>query len=235
MACEKCSPFGGLWMETPQGLKRCDCATGEKLKAKPKQNAPTLTTEQAIVLTEALAAIPFFPSEAGARAGIADELRSLCAGIPEANWLITRMRRLYSRWPGPIEMRRVYASKHIPWDGQHPVGISEHYPDGIPSERETTPPQIAAPDRKLLAAGDWEEPEITDPAVERRVQQLAAAMPKMPNGKPLNTRLERTLREIETPPNLRAELPAPTPQIITQADVDAAVRDLHAKHAEVSE
>ena len=178
MACDKCRDYGGLWMMTAGGLKRCECLPALE---KPVANPPVLTVAQAIMFAEAMAAIPFFPAEAGPRAAIADELRSLCAGLAEADWLVKRMRRLYRRWPGTIDMRHVYCSKFHPWDGVQPSVESEVYPNGIPSERETNPLQLGAPGVKLLSDGRKEE-AIADPAIRNRVAQVAAAMPKMRTG-----------------------------------------------------
>ncbi len=165
MPCERCEPYGGLWMETANGLRRCACATGRRLAEGPVANEPTISGPEATAFVEMLASIPFFPPENGARLAIGDEIRSMCAGSREALWLVTRMRRLYTRWPGPSELRRVYASKHLPWDGVQPIGISESYPEGIPSERE----QLIAPQSR----------QITDGKVKKAVESMAAKMPRM--------------------------------------------------------
>lgn len=60
------------------------------------------------------------------------------------------------------------------------------------------------------------------------LERFASAMPKMGRGI-YGGRFERTLEEIETAPQDRRPLPAPTPQIITQADIDETVRKLHAE------
>jgi hypothetical protein len=226
--CDKCAPYDGLWMDTPRGLARCDCADGQRLSAPPVGHPPVLTPEQATVFVEMLAAIPFFPSEAGARLAIGDEMRSMCAGPQEADWLVTRMRRLYSRWPGLIEMRRVYASRYLPWDGARPIGISEHYPDGIPSEREASTPLLgAAPMRQL--AGGRSEVVVEDPAVERAVVELSKAMPRLPSGRPFANgragKFQQMLRDLETAPQDRPELAGPTRQIITEADFERVVAE----------
>jgi hypothetical protein len=160
-ACEKCWPFGGSWIETPTGLKRCDCARGQALAARgrpPKQRemTPAISSECATLCTEIMAAMEFFPSEAGARGAIAAELGSMCESEAQAKWLAMRMVRLYSRWPGVIELRRVYCNSHPPLDGQDAIGASEVFPDGIPSERppDERPKQLAA------GAGDTVAPEI---------------------------------------------------------------------------
>lgn len=213
-------------METPEGLRRCDCAEGQRLSAKPVAHAPALTSQQTTIFVEMLAAIPFFPSEGGARTKIGDELRSMCAGPHEALWLVTRMSRLYSRWPGPLEMRRVYCSKHTPWDAVMPIGISEVYPDGVPSERQQMP-AIEAPSPKALPAGHV---ATADTRLENATLSVAE-IKKMPTGKIRGSRAEKfdkVLCEVLTPPSERPEI-KPTPQVITQSDIDRVVAENRAK------
>jgi hypothetical protein len=165
MPCEKCAEFGGRWMETPRGLVPCRCPEGNALREKPVVHKPVLTSQAATVFVEMLASIPFFPSESGARLAIGDEMRAMCAGPKEADWLVTRMRRLYNRWPGPTEMRRVYVSKFKAWDGIMPLGESEHYPDHIPIESETRESRlIAGPTVKRIGEGRKPETRHEHPA-----------------------------------------------------------------------
>ena len=117
--CAKCSPFGGSWMETETGLKRCDCPRGRALAAKakvPDYRDPVISTEQATLCTEMMAGIPFFPPEEGARAVISNEIAAMCESDEQARWLAMRMVRLYRKWPGAIEMRIVFCSTHQPLD-----------------------------------------------------------------------------------------------------------------------
>ena len=231
MACSKCEDYGGRWMMTDsEGLKRCDCLP----KLEPiKSHPPVLTQQQATLFVEMLASIPFFPSEGGARIAISDELMAICAGPNEAKWLVTRMRRLYQRWPGPVELRRVYASKHVPWDGLPSIGISETYPGGIPSEREQ---QLALEGPKMLALPPGREVSA-DPELDGHVLEQFARVPNMPRPLEMSAgsharRFEQMLEDIQTPPQDRPEKPPPTPQIITKADIDKAVADLRASKGE---
>lgn len=170
--CEKCAPFGGNWIEAPNGMKRCDCPRGIALNTPPAVGAPVLSAENVTMYIEMLAAMPFFPSEAGARIGIGDELRSMCHSDAQAVWLVTRMRRLYDRWPGEREMRRVMCGAAVPLDGILAEGISEHYPEGIPSERKPEPLALPAAPAKRLAAG---EPVSAAPSIVAAVSDLARA------------------------------------------------------------
>lgn len=221
MACEKCELFGGLWMETESGLCRCTCSEGKRLKAadgnrvNPVGLPPVLSPEQAAIFVEMLASIPWFPIEPGARLGIGEELRSMCGGVKEAEWLVTRMRRLYNRWPGPIEMRRVYASRHQPIDGVLSIGASDVYPDGIPTENKT----LFLPAGKPVAQLPEGNATSASPSLQRAIVALATA-------KDLN-HVGRTPRVSDIP--LRKVKPE---ELVTQADIDreiVALRDKRAK------
>jgi hypothetical protein len=154
-------------MEAVAGLKRCDCARGVALTAAsqpavPRQ--PNLTINEAKALVEMLSAIPdYYPTEAGARMIIGDELRSICESMNDGLWLVKRMARLYRKWPGVGELRLVYcASGRRPLDAIAPLGISELYPEGFPAEPGTTArlapasAPIALPPGKVSA-----DPEIS--------------------------------------------------------------------------
>jgi hypothetical protein len=214
MACEKCTEG---WVVTERGAKRCNCNQPVDRSAKP----PVLTEDEAAFFVAQLAAVPYFPAEPGARLAIGDELRSMANSATEADWLVKRMRRLYERWPGPNEMRRVYVSRHAPRDGVMPIGISEAYPDGIPSERIEVPSLKALPPGHAVSA---------DPKLERAIAEAAEIM-KLPPARQIDTRFSKTLEAVLTAPQDRDPLPAPTPQVVTQADIERAVAELHAEKA----
>lgn len=133
-------------METDAGLRRCVCARGiakqESFKRKDPL-PPVLTEDEASLFTEMCSGLDFFPSSGPARIPIASQIRSMCRDLTEAKWLVNRMVSLYRKWPGVIELRQVYCSKYThPLDGQRAIGISDVYPDGIPSERIEEPPVL---------------------------------------------------------------------------------------------
>ena len=109
-----------------------------------------MNAEQATMVVESMAAIPFFPGEAAARGLISSELQRICGSVEQGAWLARRMTQLYERWPGLREMRAVYCGKFRPCDGIE--ADSTVYGDGIPSERESQS-QISAPQ------ADLQEPE----------------------------------------------------------------------------
>lgn len=148
-----CSHCDGHWMTSDTGMKRCTfCARGEELRAADRARrgaavkvAPAISQEVATAVVAALGAIPYFPSDATIRGVIGEEVRAICGTPAEAAWLADRMIFLYARWPGPRDLRIVYASRKVPHDGILPIGTSEAYPDGIPPEREPEPAMLMLP------------------------------------------------------------------------------------------
>jgi hypothetical protein len=65
---------------------------------------------------------------------------------------------------------------------------------------------------------------IEDARIEKAISGAAAKMRRMPLARAVGGSFERDLRDIETAPWDRPELPGPTPQIITRADVESEVR-----------
>jgi hypothetical protein len=177
--CAKCASFGGSWMETETGLKRCDCPRGIALAAKtkePEYHEPVITTEQAMIYAEMMASIPFFPTEAGARAVIANEIASMCESLDRAEWLAVRMIRLYRKWPGVIELRIVFCSKYQPLDALPEIGASEAYPDGVPSERppEKAPALLRGREDVLISAAPSVEATVRDLAIKTDLKRYGA-------------------------------------------------------------
>jgi hypothetical protein len=215
MACEKCGPFGGKWVKGERGgMERCDCEDGRKLKeadearktgaAKP----PRISKETAAVVVEAMSSMPFFPTAAGARFLIGEEIRSMCENSEEAFWLAQRMAQLYKSWPGPREMRLVYCGRHRPLDGVDIIGISDFYPDGIPTEAETM--GLLAREQKFLPPPKG-EPVSAAPSIDLTMRDLARA---------------KDMRQVK--PVHVHDIPILSPgQRVTQADVDAALLKLH--------
>jgi hypothetical protein len=79
----------------------------------------------------------YFPSDSGARLGIAKQIASMASNVQEVNWLVARVPQLFVDWPGMREVRAVFCSRFRPLDG---VDVySDTYLDGIPSERTTGP------------------------------------------------------------------------------------------------
>ena len=70
---------------------------------------------------------------------------------------------------------------------------------------------------------------ITDEKVQCAVGKLVTASPRIPSGKPIGDRAEREFREKVQSYRDRPGASGPTPQIITQADVDREIEKRRAK------
>lgn len=79
-----------------------------------------------------LSLMPMFPRDEGAHKALARALSEMCANDEQLIWLIGRVVRLYSNWPGENELRAVLSSKFKPIDGVRTYSVV--YRDGIPSE-----------------------------------------------------------------------------------------------------
>jgi hypothetical protein len=207
----------------------CGCAKGQSIAAARKERsappnpnvAPVVSDGSAAYATEALSALPFFPGSEAARTMIGNEIQKLCRAEGDVFWLVERMLRLYARWPGVLEMRLVYCSKHVPLDGLVPAQITtETYPDGIPAElpQPQTAPMLALPPGAVTSA---------DPQLDDAVRELAEAkrLPAPHESFPIAV----------TPPKIPVT-PVRHFTPITQADVDKAVAEYRQKKsAEIDE
>jgi hypothetical protein len=150
-----------------------------------------------------LTLLDYFPSDPAARGALIELVCSMAQNEDQVQWLVRRMTSgLYNQWPGPREVRACFCSKFKPKDG---IEVdSTVYPDGIPSERPR--PQLALPPLPVgrLASGDQD--------IERTVLNLAELKRIEPNG---------------ARPQRVPEIPAPPQKLLTQADIDKAVEELH--------
>jgi len=172
-----------------------------------------------------LGTMKFFPSDPAVKLALVEFFGDIAENEDQVRWLVKRVRTLYHEWPGEHELRAAFCSKFRPKDGIN--AYSQVYLDGIPSEKASEP-QLGPGRPAGLLEGPKDEHPITDERVKRRVSQLAAAMPKMPSAAPVGGAFEKRLKEAMTAPQDRPPLPPPTPQVITQADIDRAVAELHA-------
>ena len=190
----------------------------------------SLNFEEVAEMVAELSVLDYFPQEPAARLAIVRLIGDMAVDISQVQWLIRRMTngKLYAKWPGPHEMRACFCSKFPPRDG---INVhSSIYVDGIPSER-TAPKQLAGPELKALPPGHT---VTTDPELDTLIVQAAAAKAIPTRPLPHTTRsakFTRDLAELLTAPQDRDPLPGPTPQIITQADIDRAVAQHRAEKA----
>lgn len=185
----ECPHCDGFWMSTDTGVKRCTyCQRGQELRAVDlaRRNppalkvAPVINEQVATVAVAAMGSIPYFPTDATVRGMIAEEVRSLCGSPAEAVWLVERMIALYSKWPGPRELRIVYAARKVPHDGILPIGTSEVYPDGIPSMTPQQPALRALPPGRPVAG----ELDLGAAIVNlARAKDIQATHKRLPEGK----------------------------------------------------
>ena len=156
LACELCAPFGGAWMETDAGLRRCDCERGkairEAAKAKPAL-PPVLAEELCASVAEMMAGIPYYPTEAGARSLIANEIAAMCATAEQAKRLAIEMSRRYTdRWPGVTEMRAMFCSRFDPLD--RITATSSRVERIVEQEKIAATMQIPAAPVRQIASGE---------------------------------------------------------------------------------
>ncbi len=177
-----------------------------------------------------LTALKRFPIEPSARAAItrmACEMADPTNRIPpdqQIRWLVNRMVTLYNEWPGPKEMRAVFCSRFKPHDGIEALPDMQQFPDGIPAD-PALPPLVPAPDLKQIASGETvtADPELA-PTFEKLMSKTALPKSRLSQReREREASFNRTLEAMLTPPHERKEIPVPTPQAITQADVDALV------------
>lgn len=171
---------------------------------------PVNRTHQPIDVTDAarlvneLAVLAYFPAETEARGVLARELVNICPNIIEARWLVTRFCQLFSRWPGPRELRAVYCSRNKPRDGFE-ISSTE-FPDGVPTPLPGSElawynviepaPVLQLPSGHVVTA---------DILLENDIRRLAAA-------KDLNRRKPEEVRNPDYKP-------------ITDADIQAALEE----------
>ena len=117
-----------------------------------------ISNAAALARAKQLTGLNFFPSDELGQIAIGELIAEICSTDDQAEWLVKKMLRTYNSWPGPVEMRACFCTKFRPADGFE-CG-STVYPDGIPSDKEQLP-QIAAPERLMLAAGDIVDAQIS--------------------------------------------------------------------------
>lgn len=101
--------------------------------------------------------LPFFPGDENAMLALVRMVGEMATSEDQVRWLVNRMTSgIYTRWPGPHEMRACFCSRYRPQDGIN--AYSTVYLDGIPSERAAGL-QIAAPATAQIEAGEAAKPD----------------------------------------------------------------------------
>jgi hypothetical protein len=143
-----------------------------------------------------LAGMKFFPGDKATRAGIAEQLTSICATDYQVDQLTGKFVVVYKAWEGVHELRACACSMFTPADGfEGPPSIV--YPEGVPGFAELRNPALrsipAAARRLDLAPGKQIEaakqltaaktsaaPYTADPDLETLVKRTATDLNAMP-------------------------------------------------------
>jgi hypothetical protein len=133
-----------------------------------------ITDKDAAGATRALEALVFFPAAYEAQVAIAEQIARMCTTAEQSDWLVGRMLELYTRWPGPREMRAVFCSRYEPKDGiEVDSGV---YADGVPSEHRLLEIPLPPLPKGHLSSGDSE----VDNIVSRLAIKKRLPLPPLP-------------------------------------------------------
>jgi len=120
-----------------------------------------------------LAILQFFPAAHSERLQVSDLIEKIAATDEQVQWLGNRMITLYSKWPGPREMRACFCSRYKPQDG---ISIfSEVYTEGIPSEVPPPKQLKEGKQQKALPPGR-NDPVTEDPEMAATLTKAAKVM-----------------------------------------------------------
>lgn len=185
-----------------------------------------------------LTMLKFFPSDPNGQTAIVELCCKMAANVEQVEWLVAQVLRTFNEWPGPAEIRKVFASKFRPQDGIAvsvcSCGCGKAHAFALAPNQEWPPRLESAQPAALLEAHKL-TPEEQE-AERLQLAELFANRKRTPHVVASTPRkFSDSLREMATAPRDRPELPGPTPQIITQEDVDRAVEELRRKRAEGAE
>lgn len=104
-----------------------------------------------------LSCLRFFPSDVDAQTAIAKELVSMATDLDQVRWLIDRMKRDFTDWPGPRMLREVFCNRFKPADNYDPCLPQREDGFGGPMK------ELSEKDRlKVLTAGPVEGPRLLE-------------------------------------------------------------------------
>lgn len=159
-----------------------------------------ISAEAANQAVETLASLPFFPTEAPARAMIADLLRRLVEQPRGLHWLIRTVLDCWRKWEGPMELRALYCSRFKPLDGK--TAYSAAFPNGYSREQLG----IAAGSSDALAIGAASErgllpmPEDVKASMDNRLEKAFQIMAKCQQRRDVSWDGPATAEEIAAAP-----------------------------------
>jgi len=175
---------------------------------------------------EELSLLKFFPTNEVALTKLVGILCDMAVNQDQVNWLVDSAIAIYDEWPGPRELRALFCSRWTPRDGIRAwsqIYRSDEYGGGFPSQIYPPSKQASLPTPKEVRQI---ESAPMAPDSQAMVDEAVAKSRKMPEPLRLGDAFEKRMNEVLTPPADRPLPPLPTPQIITQADIDREVAAL---------
>ena len=173
-----------------------------------------------------LCLLKFFPNESSARVALMEIIGGMASNEDQVRWLVTSALAIYDEWPGPRELRALFCSRWTPRDGVKAYSqmyVSDENGGGYPSHIYPPSKYSTLPSPKQVRQI---ESAPMAPNAQAVIDEAVAKSRKMPKPLRLGDASEKRLNEVLTPPSDRPLPPVPTPQIITQSDIDREVAAL---------
>ena len=120
--------------------------------------------------------LKFFPSDPDARLGIAQEIASMASNEAQVEWLVAQVAKIYTEWPGALEIRAVFCTHYRPADGaEASLGTSSAAYPALCAEEAAARPQLTAPHAHQIAG---EVQSVTaDSEMQELVRKVSAKRP----------------------------------------------------------
>ena len=120
--------------------------------------------------------LKFFPSDPDARFGIAQEIADMAANEEQVTWLVGRLPKLFTEWPGLLEVRAVFCTRYKPQDGVE-AALGSSSPAFVALCGDEVPALPSG--RRMIAA-----PVTSDPELLAMVARCAKLRPQLPQALP---------------------------------------------------
>lgn len=191
-------------------------------------------------LVGSLGTMKYFPSDPIVKVALAQLMSDLTDDENAVRWLVKKLRTEYAEWPGEREVRAVFCERFRPKDGiviapcTCGCGGSEHGSNTFKlAPAQSWPPRLEAPAVALLPAAPLDEKEQAEMEALRQTLR-DRGFKAMPRPRVLDIEADARLREIETAPKDRAELPPPVEPMSAKRrrEIEAAIAAELAKRRE---